>query len=141
MRMSIDWDDRFNIADDQINHQHKQLFRLANRFLAASSKAELLECADGLFDYTRSHFAYEEALMLKINFPEYAQHVAAHQHLIDRLVALQSHISGDSLDKLELENFMKHWALFHIPKADARLADYLSDGETQRGPLALNDKP
>lgn len=133
--MSIDWDDRFNIGDDQINHQHQQLFRLANRFLQAAGKQELLDCAEGLFEYTRSHFAYEEALMLKHHFPELAQHVIAHKQLIARLEDLRSHISGDSLDKLELENFMKHWALFHIPKADARLAEYLGYGDTLRADL------
>jgi len=134
--MAIEWDDRYNIADAQINHQHQHLFRLANRFLVAQNKSELLACAEGLFAYTQSHFAYEEALMLKHNFPEYAQHVVAHQHLIARLEALRSHISGDSLDKLELENFLMHWALFHIPKADARLAEYLSEGDTQCAELA-----
>jgi hemerythrin-like metal-binding protein len=137
--MSIEWDDRYNIADDQINHQHQQLFRMANRFLAAGSKSELLDCAEGLFEYTRSHFAYEEALMLKSNFPEYDQHVVAHKQLIARLEVLRDHISGDTLDKLQLENFVRHWALFHIPKADARLAEYLSDGETQRADLPLNN--
>lgn len=136
--MSIEWDSRYNIADDQINHQHQQLFHLANRFLVADSKPELLDCAQALFEYTQRHFAYEEALMLKNNFPHYAEHVTAHEHLIARLVALREHISGDSLDKLELENFMRHWALFHIPKADAQLAEYLGEGATQHAELVPN---
>jgi hemerythrin len=133
--MRIEWDARYNIADEQINRQHQYLFQLANRFLAADTKSELLDCAQCLFEYTQSHFAYEEALMLEHHFPEYDQHVISHQHLIDRLAALRGHISGDSLDKLELKNFMGHWALFHIPEADARLADYLVEGDTQRAEL------
>jgi hemerythrin len=135
MFMSFEWDDRYSVADDQINHQHKQLFRLVNQFLSANGKSELLKCADALFDYTQIHFAYEESLMLKCNFPEYAQHVIAHQQLIARLVAQRSHISGDSMDKLELENVMKHWALVHIAKADTKLAEYLIAGETKRSDL------
>jgi hemerythrin len=134
--MRIEWDARYNIADEQINRQHKYLFQLANRFLAADTKSELLVCAQSLFEYTQSHFAYEEALMLEHHFPEYDQHVISHQHLIERLAALRGHISGDSLDKLELKNFMGHWALFHIPEADARLAEYLVEGDTQRAELA-----
>lgn len=133
--MTIHWDDKFNIGNQQIDHQHQQLFRIANRFLGASSKEEQLHCAESLFQYTQSHFVYEESLMRAVNFPGYAQHVHSHQVLTHRLQEVKEQILKDSLDKTALEEFIRHWALEHIPADDSKLADYMETQETMRGEL------
>lgn len=130
--MTIEWQDRFNIGNQQIDHQHQQLFVIANHFLTASTKAERLRCAENLFEYTRNHFTYEESLMRKCNFPEYEQHVRSHQALISRLETLNGAILADTVDAEELQTFIQHWALFHIPNADAKLAEYVSDSQTRQ---------
>jgi hemerythrin len=94
-----------------------------------------MSCARDLFQYTRDHFAYEEDLMLRVGFPSYEAHVKSHQLLISRLNALSQQISDDMLDRSEMEHFIKHWALFHIPKADFQLAEYLSYGDTKKASL------
>ena len=134
--MSIQWDDSYNIGDLQLDLQHKYLFCLANQFLAAVEKKELLDCAARLLLYTKDHFSYEESLMRKLNFPEYGAHCALHNGLIARLEALIVDIDNDTWAKSGLADFMNHWALFHIPRADARLAEYLGYGDTMKSDLA-----
>lgn len=133
--MGIEWQEAYCIGDAKIDHQHQQLFRIANDFLQSVTKDEQLRCAHVLFDYTTWHFAYEEGLMRKYNFPGYEEHIAEHAKLISRLEELSARIVGDTLDREDLVYFIKHWALFHIPQEDAKLAEYLAYGETQRPPL------
>ena len=130
--MTIEWQDRFNIGNQQIDHQHQQLFVIANHFLTATTKEDQLRCAENLFEYTRNHFSYEESLMKKFNFPEVEQHIRSHHALLSRLEALNSTILADSLDANELQAFIQHWALFHIPTADAKLAEYMCDSQTRQ---------
>jgi hemerythrin len=123
--MVIAWSDSYNIGDVEIDEQHKYLFRVVNDFLNAKDKVELTECVIHLYKYTRNHFAYEEELMRRVNFKEYDAHVQMHEQLASRLATLGWHISNDTLDMQELETFIRDWALCHITKADARLANYL----------------
>jgi len=109
---------------------------LANHVLRATEKAELLDCVVRLFQYIEEHFAYEEALMRQVHFPMLDAHVQSHQILIARLEAL----SGQDLDapafKAVLENLVRDWALGHIPHEDAKLAEYLSYGDTRKADLS-----
>lgn len=130
--MGIKWHEAYCVGDAQIDHQHQQLFRIANEFLLAVTKDEQLRYAQALFDYAGSHFAYEEGLMRKYNYQGYSAHVASHKKLILRLAKLTERLTSDALDRVDLEYFVKRWALFHIPREDAKLAQYLAYGDTQK---------
>ncbi len=136
--MPIEWNDSYDIGDVQINHQHRRLFVLANQVLRARDGVELLECVAHLSEYIDEHFAYEEALMRRANFPEYDAHVQSHQRLKERLHAFGDQDAGSLGYKLELEKLVSHWALFHIPREDARLADYLNYGDTRKADLSID---
>ena len=124
--MAIEWNQSYSIGDAEIDAQHQTLFRLVNEFLDATDKAQLMLAVIHLFKYTRQHFSYEEDLMRKLKFDEYEAHVRMHERLVERLGVLGSAIAQDRVDKIELEQFIKDWALGHIPKADARLARFLA---------------
>ncbi len=129
--MTIDWDDSYCIADDEINEQHQLLFRYVNDFLEAQTRPAMTYSIIQLFKYTRQHFAYEEALMREVNFPHYEQHLRMHDQLVSRLGALGEQIADGTVDRAALEVFIKDWALWHIPHADAQLADFLRERTPQ----------
>lgn len=133
--MTIAWNDSYDIGDVQINHQHRRLFALANHVLRSTEKAELLDCVVRLFQYIEEHFAYEEALMEKVNFPMLADHVQSHQRLIARLESLSGEELDDAAYKAALESLVRDWALGHIPHEDAKLAEYLSYGDTRKADI------
>lgn len=128
--MTIEWDDSYCIADDEINEQHQLLFRYVNDFLRAETDVAMTHSVIQLFKYTRQHFAYEEALMREVNFPEYEAHLRMHDHLVSRLGVLGDRIADGSIDRTEIETFIKDWALGHIPRADAQLANFLRNRQT-----------
>lgn len=133
--MTIEWNDSYDIGDVQINHQHRRLFVLANHVLRATEKAELLDCVVRLFQYIEEHFAYEEALMQKVNFPMLGEHVQSHQKLIARLETLSRQDLDDAAYKVALETLVRDWSLGHIPHEDAQLAEYLSYGDTRKADI------
>ena len=82
--------------------------------------------ANRLLQCTREHFVYEEALMQKLGFGYFEKHTRSHRQLLERLITLRQRISGDPLDKMEMNVFLKHWPLSHLPVADARFSEFLA---------------
>ena len=134
--MTIEWSDRYDIGDVQLNHQHRHLFVIANQVLRATSHAELQECVEHLLQYIEQHFAYEEMMMRKAGFPDYEAHVHSHHVLSARLQMLTRRAPGDETFKAELEQLVTDWSLIHIPTEDAKLAEYLGYGETRESDLS-----
>lgn len=133
--MTFEWDEKFRIGENAIDHQHQVLIQLANEFLDATGKPALERCVQQLLEYTRNHFEYEEILMRRFNYAEYDAHRHAHADLLARLERLSHRISNDSLDKMELELFLRYLTVIHIPQVDAKLAEFLSAGATVQGQL------
>lgn len=129
--MTIEWDNSYCIDDDEINEQHQLLFQYVNDFLRAETDMAMTHSIIQLFKYTRQHFAYEEALMREISFPQYEQHLRMHDHLVSRLGALGDRIANGTINRAEVEGFIKDWALGHIPRADAQLATFLRNRKPQ----------
>jgi len=133
--MEISWSPRFCVGDEAIDHQHEILFRLADAFIRSIGVSERQRCADQLYDYSRNHFAYEEALMRRVGFPGLEDHVQAHKQLLERLETLSHRISNDSLDQMELQAFLQQLTVLHFRKEDAKLVHYLGYDETRKGEL------
>ncbi|MBK1683476.1 bacteriohemerythrin [Rhodoferax fermentans] len=123
--MSLEWKDGYKIGHDEIDAQHQQLFKLVNTVLAAKDKATLTACAMALFKYTREHFAHEEALMQRLDYPAMAAHKAQHESLISRLNEVSARIANGTLDHQVLEVFLTDWLLNHIANSDIKLATYI----------------
>jgi hemerythrin len=123
--MSLEWMDGYKIGHDEIDAQHQELFRLANKFLNATDKVTLTECAMGLFLYTRTHFDHEEQLMKSIGYPAIEMHLAQHTELISLLNDVASNIEDESMDMQDLEFFLSAWLIGHIGSSDTKLAAYV----------------
>lgn len=123
--MSLEWKDGYKIGHDEIDAQHQQLFKLVNTVLAAKDKVTLTACAMALFQYTREHFAHEEALMKRLDYPAMATHQTQHESLISRLNEVSARIANGTLDHQVLEAFLTDWLLNHIATSDIKLANYI----------------
>lgn len=133
--MTFQWNESFRVGEEAIDHQHQVIVRLANEFLNCTGKPALERCVQQLMEYTRNHFEYEEILMRRVNYIDYEAHAQAHAELLARLDKLSHRISNDTLDKMELELFLRYLTDIHIPQVDSKLAEFLSYGETVRGSL------
>jgi hemerythrin len=124
--MPLQWNDSYSIGEAEIDRQHQHFFDLANAFMAAEGKVELIGSAMAIYKHTREHFGYEEALMRKLNYPGRQAHVEWHDGMIARLNTLSLAIQADRVNKQDLVELSEDWALNHIPVHDAELSQYLT---------------
>lgn len=123
--MSLEWKDNYKIGHAEIDAEHQHLFKLVNTVLAAKDKVTLTGCAMALFQYTREHFAHEEQLMKRLNYPAMAAHQTQHDDLISRLSEVSARIANETLDHAVREVFLSDWLLNHIATSDVKLAAYI----------------
>jgi len=126
--MTIEWKDSYEIGDAVIDAEHKQLFRLANQFLAARGQAAQQAAAMQLYKHAREHFEHEENLMRVIKFPDLKTHTERHNQMIARLNDVSQGIGQGELDGEALHALMLDWALHHIAYYDVQLLTYLTKG-------------
>lgn len=116
------WREDYKIGHETVDSQHQRLFELANQMIAAEDTKQLIELAMNLYNYIRKHFQLEEALMKQANYSGYAEHVAAHEALLDGLIAISGKIHDGSCRKQDISDFMNDWVLSHILEQDMAMA-------------------
>jgi hemerythrin-like metal-binding protein len=121
-------DQRVNIRE--IDSQHETLIELINQLHKAMTQggqqALLDELITALVEHTRTHFLYEEQLMLEHRYPGYARHKQEHDRLIRHIIDLaERYQSGDLLLSFAVMVDLKGWALVHIEKFDIALGGFL----------------
>ena len=123
----IQWTPSLSTGNEVLDEQHKALFRWLAELDSAATDARTLFGAYAitrLKNYTRSHFAAEEALMKASGYPGLAQHVAEHESFRARLAEL--HLQSISEDiSTETVKFLTDWLTNHIARSDMAYAPYL----------------
>lgn len=132
--MRIEWTDEFKVGVPALDEDHQHLLAMANDFLEAAQNSrpvgELAAIFDRLLRHTREHFAAEEKLLDRHNYPSLAAHKAEH----DRLMTVASNLHarfaaiGDAeVGNLTLEtaDFLQHWLLDHIRLDDKPYRPFL----------------
>lgn len=119
------WLDTYKIGNDSVDQQHQYLFKLANQIVEAKDTESLREYAMLLYRHIREHFQAEEALMKQHGYPAYAEHVQAHNQMLDKLVEISDHIHQGKWQHDEVQQFMRGWVLVHILDVDSLLGNFL----------------
>jgi len=125
------WKNDYLVGQPEIDSQHKRLFELADQLHAAMTtgkgKDALGKTLADLIDYTKRHFAAEEALMQRSNYPEYRHHKELHDKLTAQVVQFQTEfVAGQTPVTIQLLQFLKDWLQHHIGETDRKIAVYLS---------------
>jgi hemerythrin len=130
--MSIEWDESLATGNSSIDNQHKELFKRFESLMTACNqrkgKEEIYNVLTFLDEYVRSHFAMEEMLQKKHNYPHYPDHKEQHDGFIRDLQKLgdQFNQEGASLSLvIQTNQIMVNWLINHINVTDRALADFL----------------
>lgn len=129
----FEWDSSLSIGIDIIDEQHKRIIDYINEldlflsnknfdssFVAnsVSFKEKLKNIINELVDYTITHFAFEEDMMEKANYPFLSSHKKVHTIFTDRVANYQKRfIAGEDISQ-ELLAELKTWLVNHIKKDD-----------------------
>ena len=128
---ALPWRDDYNINVAVIDKQHRRLADLVNQLhealqsdlSAAASRERLHE----LIAFARLHFATEEELMLKYEYPGYAAHLAEHKLLLAQLQTLAAAIDDNSNVGFRSDaDISEDWVSKHLLDRDVELGRYLN---------------
>jgi hemerythrin len=139
--MFFDWQPRFGLGVGEMDDAHKRLIHLMNQLheqrAAGDGKAELRRTLKALADYTRQHFAEEEAFMASIAFPGLSQHQRIHHGLLTNLAEHVARFeAGSGAVDEELFSFLKLWLTGHIRGIDRSYAEHAHQQGRGTGPAA-----
>ncbi len=128
----IKLEDSLKLDIPEIDSQHETMISLVNllheTMLQGADKAALDGLLSQLIEHTQTHFAYEEELMSRYNYPGYEEHKLEHNRLIQHLADLiERYKSGELLLSFAVVLELKGWAVVHIVKLDKRLGTFLND--------------
>jgi hemerythrin len=127
----IEWTDDLRVGIGTIDEQHLKLVTLINELhvamLERREKAVMSRVFGELVEYTKTHFATEEALFQEHGYPAEDSHRNEHRHLAQRVIDLKEDFdAGNTAVTLEVMRFLREWLTRHILESDREFAPFLS---------------
>ncbi|WP_160690387.1 hemerythrin family protein [Clostridium sp. C2-6-12] len=132
--MSLKWDDSLLTGIEDIDSQHKELFKYLDKFLSAmrdgKGKEEIGNALNFLEEYVIKHFNYEEEIQKKYGYPRSKDQISQHEYFKNELKQLRLAFdrTGESIIlALNVQNKITDWVKNHISKLDKDLAEYIKN--------------
>jgi hemerythrin len=130
--MAIEWTPDLAVGNEEIDGQHRELFRRANALLDAMVEGraadEIERTLDFLSGYVGEHFRAEERQMALLAYPAAPAHRAEHGSFVAQMLALRDQFRAGGVDlalTLGLERLVCGWLGRHFVRADQALATFL----------------
>ena len=120
------WQQQYEMGDDLVDSQHKNLFDLADKLVASRTKEELLHNIEPLYQHVKEHFNAEEALMKKTNYRGFQGHEKEHNRMLKKLIEMDNKISNDNWNQSEVLDFVGIWGK-HIIHSDMSFNNYMKE--------------
>jgi len=127
----ITWDDSFSVSNDEIDEQHKKWIGIINDLHEALigdvsiGKDVTIQSLKAMDDYTRFHFAHEEAFLRSVNYPGYDAHIELHEAFLKMMQKYLSDIEHDHVVlNTDIMKVLKNWLQHHILEEDMKYASY-----------------
>ncbi len=114
-----------------IDEEHKALLKAVDKVMqdisSGKGKENAKESIVFLLDYTKTHFAHEQELQVKSNYPDYATHKAWHTQFLADIQKKATTITAGNIDSVFVIELTKTITnlVNHIKTFDKKLADYL----------------
>lgn len=127
--MALEWNEKLATGNNNIDNQHKELFRRFETLLAACNqrkgKEEMHNILLFLGDYVKTHFSMEETLQKKHNYPGYSDHKKEHDGFISELQKLEKQLQQEGVSLplvIQTNQTMVTWLIKHINRMDKEMA-------------------
>ncbi len=131
---AIQWRDSYALGVKEIDDQHKQLFDAVDKLFSACSqgkgKEEVGNTLKFLEDYTRVHFADEQQIHIKHNYPERENHKKIHENFLMTFENLKKEFEEKGAGILFVSTVNKlflDWLIKHIGSMDKAFATFLKE--------------
>ena len=125
----IVWSDAYSIGIQAMDRQHQEILASINELHQARRHAEksrtLGDILRRLEEQTRQHFFTEESLLMRHNYPEFREHKALHDRMIDKTFALRLSVRDGELPQAALRT-LRDWWLHHIMGCDISYVPFVT---------------
>ncbi|MDE7342142.1 MAG: bacteriohemerythrin [Lachnospiraceae bacterium] len=127
MSNQLMWQERYNIGVDFIDREHKKLFNILNKLLAAGKEEEKSRwaCQEGIKyfkDHAMKHFAEEEAYMASIHYAGFDTHRRLHDNFRKKMIpALEKELMQTAYSAEAVSHFLgvcSGWLIAHTLTED-----------------------
>ena len=127
----FEWTDELSVGNELIDSQHKRLIGFINDFYDATDKdnneAAIRKAVGNLTYYVKTHFADEEKLMEKYNYPELGIHRRIHERLTQGVSQYVEKLrAGQKILNLDMAIFLKGWLEDHIAETDKKIGEFIA---------------
>ncbi len=130
--MAVLWNTSLETGSDEIDLQHKELFKRVDGLLAAVDKGtdreETSKIVQYLTDYVVLHFGNEESYMAKYAYSSASAHKAQHDQFVKNFLKLKERLMIEGINA-ELADDTKQlvvdWLINHIKYSDRALGMFL----------------
>lgn len=120
--MPIYWSDDLDTGIEVIDTQHRQIVEFINRLEAAQvvkDSGKTRQVVDACYDYTLSHFAFEESLLDEAGYVHSKPHKRMHKLFSRKIGEYQQRLEEGHDVAEELHDMLARWLLTHIRRDDA----------------------
>jgi hemerythrin len=127
----IEWSPDLSVGIEEIDAQHRELFRRAARFaegLETRTREEVAQLLSYLRHYAAVHFAAEEEWMRITAYPGHRLHRAEHERFLRELLSLSGeHVrrGNPGLRSEAVSAWLRRWLVAHLGTHDAALTEFL----------------
>lgn len=126
----FEWTPRLSVGLDSVDRQHRLLIGYINELSDAvddgRSGASLQKVLERLRNYTRVHFAYEEAMFKVYRYEEANDHAYAHEAFVHMIQECETRQAKDEPNvAADLLQYLKTWLAEHILVEDKAYAAVL----------------
>lgn len=122
----LHWSSDLNTGIEVIDKQHQRIVDYLNELDSANEsgdRAVTNHVLKELVDYTLTHFAFEEELQEKANYPFLKAHKRVHEIFTKRVAEFQQRATAGENVAPELLSMLKIWLVNHIKGDDADYAE------------------
>jgi hemerythrin len=139
--MSTGWDPSMATSVPQVDSEHQEWFRQADRLnqalMEGKGRDEIEKILNFVGDYVVTHFAHEEKIMADYSCSVADANKAAHTKFIGRYMELQSRYAqagASSSLAIEIHDLLKKWLIEHITHIDIHLLPCANSGKQTPSP-------
>jgi hemerythrin-like metal-binding protein len=137
----LEWRDEFRTGIDGVDYEHEALIARINAVYGMiENSAARIDVVDGLgeiYGAIAAHFALEEQMMRRTDYPEYAEHRADHERLLDEIREIADDYEQTvDLDRNAFQRRLSDWFQNHFSTHDARL--HRMAGMRQHDPVSTS---
>lgn len=121
------WNKSLETGIDLIDKQHKRLFDNIDILKDASQKDRYAQILEFLGEYVRKHFADEEGMHHRLNYPKALSHKKMHSDFVIVFNNLKNEfdVAGEKLTILmKINKAVTEWLTGHIMVHDKTFAEY-----------------